>query len=125
MIESAYATLRVARDASPEEVRKAYIHLVRRYPPEHFPEKFASIRQAYLQLTLDDQFVDDVFHRINDGCSPLDVAGWLWGDRKELKSGGDFDLTTLKSLVAGEDMRRELDALLETASAEKLEWKME
>jgi curved DNA-binding protein CbpA len=124
MIESAYATLRLTRDASPEEVRKAYVHLVRRYPPEHFPEKFASIRRAYQQLTLDDDFVEDVFRRIGDESTLLEVAGWLWGDRKELGPDGDFDLTTLTSLLVGEDVKQDLNALLAIAASEPIEWKV-
>ncbi len=45
-----YAVLDVAHTASPEEIKKAYFALVRRYPPEREPEMFKRIRAAYEQL---------------------------------------------------------------------------
>jgi hypothetical protein len=123
VIESAYATLHLTRDASPDEVRKAYVHLARRYPPEHFSEKFASIRWAYQQLTLDDDFINEVFHRIGVRSSPLEVAGWLWGDREELRMKENFDLTVLADLLVNEDLKRRMDELLDTAAAEPIDWK--
>ncbi|MFO7874989.1 MAG: DnaJ domain-containing protein, partial [Desulfovermiculus sp.] len=46
------AVLRVSRDADMETVRKAFVKLSRRYPPEHFPEKFKEIKKAYDRLSL-------------------------------------------------------------------------
>ena len=47
MLETAYKTLRLDRQAGPEEVRAAYVRLDRRYPPEHFPEDLVlSVRRA-------------------------------------------------------------------------------
>ena len=45
-----YETLGLNPDASPEEVKKAYFRLVRKYPPEKAPEQFQKIRQAYEAL---------------------------------------------------------------------------
>ena len=112
MLESAYNKLRVERDASPEEIRKAYVNLVRRYPPEHFPEKFTSIRQAYQKLMLEDEFMEEAFRIANENCSPLELAGFLWGDHSELAPDEDFDLSSLASLITGEDIKRELDSIL-------------
>lgn len=53
MLEQALKLLRLPRDADMETVRKAYIKQTRRYPPEHFPEKFKRIKQAYEQLSLE------------------------------------------------------------------------
>jgi hypothetical protein len=52
MLEKDCAVLRVPRDADMETVRKAFIKLSRRYPPEHFPEKFKEIKKAYDRLSL-------------------------------------------------------------------------
>ncbi len=52
MFEKALKTLRLHRGAEMEEVREAYVRLTRRYPPEHFPEKFKEIKRAYEQLSL-------------------------------------------------------------------------
>jgi hypothetical protein len=124
MIESAYEILHVPRDADPEAVRRAYVRLVRRYPPEHFPEKFASLRRAYQQLTLDDDFIEEILNRVKDDSTPLEMAGFLWGDRKDLKPKKEAPLTELISLLRVKDMKTTLDELLEKASSEKMEWKV-
>jgi hypothetical protein len=124
MIESAYEIMRVPRDAGPEAVRQAYIRLVRRYPPEHFPEKFASIRRAYQQLTISEDFIQEVFNRIKEDSSPLEMAGFVWGDRQDLKPEKDAPLTDLISLLRGNEMRDALDEMLEEAASEKIEWKV-
>lgn len=45
-----YRILKISQKASPEEIKKAYFRLVRKYPPEKEPEKFKTIRQAYEQI---------------------------------------------------------------------------
>jgi curved DNA-binding protein CbpA len=45
-----YETLGLSPGASLEEVRRAYLKLVRRYPPEHNPVRFARIKEAYEQI---------------------------------------------------------------------------
>lgn len=52
MFEKALKTLRLNREAGMEEVRKAYVKMAQRYPPEHFPEKFKEIKKAYEQLSM-------------------------------------------------------------------------
>jgi curved DNA-binding protein CbpA len=37
-------------DSDDEAIRRRYLELVKQYSPEHHPEKFASIRQAYDSL---------------------------------------------------------------------------
>ncbi|MDR2528462.1 MAG: hypothetical protein LBD04_05540 [Synergistaceae bacterium] len=124
MLESAYDTLRVRRDTNPEEARKAYLTLVRRYPPEHFPDKFASIRRAYQYVTLDEEFVEEMFHKIRSDSTPLEMAGYLWGDRKELKPTEEFNALSFASLLVEETMCLELDELLSEA-AESIEYRIE
>ena len=43
----ACATLGVKNDATKEEVRKAYLELVHRHPPDQEPEQFRRIHAAY------------------------------------------------------------------------------
>ncbi len=50
-ITAAMATLDVAIDASPEDVRGAYLNLVRQYPPDRDAEKFRQIHAAYQLLS--------------------------------------------------------------------------
>lgn len=60
MLEKAHALLRVDRNADIDQVRQTYLRLARRYPPEHFPDKFARIKQAYEQLMLDPKFLKEI-----------------------------------------------------------------
>ncbi|MDR2137432.1 MAG: hypothetical protein LBO68_04005 [Synergistaceae bacterium] len=123
MIESAYEILKVGRNATPDEVRQAYVRLVRRYPPERFPEKCALFRKAYQQLTLDEDFLQDLFGKLYEECTPLELVGLLWGDRKELKPNADAQLTDLIPLLAAENKRAALNEILERAASEKIVWK--
>ena len=122
MIEGAYKLLRVAKNASPEDVRNAYVRLVRRYPPEHFPEKFARLREAYQQLNLSDDFLKAVLKRMINCNKLIDMAACLWGDREELIYDKLFDPEELTALLEGEDTRHDLDELLASISDE-IEWK--
>src|SRR5262245_56124429 len=45
-----YEVLGLPGDSDDETIRRRYLELVRQYPPEHAPERFASIRAAYEAL---------------------------------------------------------------------------
>lgn len=45
-----YLTLRIPYPATDEEVRRAYLEMVKRFPPERYPEEFAGISEAYEAL---------------------------------------------------------------------------
>ena len=45
-----YQTLGLAPGCSEDELRKRYLELVRRYPPETHAEKFSRIHEAYEKL---------------------------------------------------------------------------
>jgi hypothetical protein len=117
MFERARKTLKTARDAGPEAVRQAYVRLVRRYPPEHFPEKFIELREAYQQLTLDDAFVEKIAE-IEDSLRPLTLAGLIWGDHEELRPKEEVSLTDLLSGLKMEETLIALDKALEEAAIE-------
>ena len=123
MIESAYKTLKVARNASPEEVRSAYVRLVRRYPPEHFPERFSAIQSAYRLLCLDDESTGGICERLAHCKSVIEAAGVLWGDREELASNGSDDLHDLLGLVATPRRAEKLDNLLASISEFGIRWR--
>ncbi|MDR1657668.1 MAG: DnaJ domain-containing protein [Deltaproteobacteria bacterium] len=53
MLSKAFKTLGLTRKATIDDIRKTYVKLARRYPPEHFTEKFAEIKSAYASLMLD------------------------------------------------------------------------
>ncbi|MEA3411801.1 MAG: DnaJ domain-containing protein [Pseudomonadota bacterium] len=46
-MQDPYLTLGVARDATDEAIRQAYLAAIRRHPPERDPERFQSICDAY------------------------------------------------------------------------------
>ena len=45
-----HGVLGVADDADDETIRRRYLELVREFPPERHPEKFAAVRAAYERL---------------------------------------------------------------------------
>lgn len=45
-----YETLELAREATADEVKRAYFALVRAHPPEREPELFKRVRAAYERL---------------------------------------------------------------------------
>ena len=45
-----YAVLGLPPESDDETIRRRYLELVRQFPPEHQPEKFAAIRAAYENL---------------------------------------------------------------------------
>ena len=122
MIETAYKLLRVAKNASPEDVRNEYVRLVRRYPPEHFPDKFEQIHKAYQQITLSDDFFIVTTKRIVDCEKLIDLAACLWGDRGELIYDKPFAPEELVALLVIEESQRDLDELLSSITDDVI-WK--
>ena len=45
-----WEVLGLAGDCDDETIRRRYLELVRQFPPERHPERFAAIRQAYESL---------------------------------------------------------------------------
>ena len=57
-----YKTLEVSKNASADEIKKAYFKQIKQFPPEREPEKFKTIRSAYEQLKSPDKRAEtDVF----------------------------------------------------------------
>ncbi|MCL2118191.1 MAG: J domain-containing protein [Planctomycetaceae bacterium] len=50
MLTVHYHTLGLSPDCSEADLRKRYLTLVRRYPPETHPDKFSKIHEAYEYL---------------------------------------------------------------------------
>ncbi len=95
-----YEILEVAEDAGDSQIKKAYLGMVRRYPPERFPDDFQRIYRAYeLIKTEDDRLAYRLFH-----CAlptPAEIAAVLLQSvaKKEPQSREEF----LKQL--GADLR--------------------
>jgi curved DNA-binding protein CbpA len=45
-----YEVLGLSTESDDEAIRRRYLELVRQFPPEHHPERFAEIRAAYESL---------------------------------------------------------------------------
>jgi curved DNA-binding protein CbpA len=45
-----YHVLQLPADSDDETIRRRYLELVRQFPPERHPEKFAAVREAYEKL---------------------------------------------------------------------------
>ncbi|MDR1050829.1 MAG: J domain-containing protein [Deltaproteobacteria bacterium] len=76
--ETAFSTLRVDSDASLEEIREAYVKLVRRYPPEQFPEKFLLVKLAYEKLTLHDDLLEDMYQAALQNSTPRKFLAYFF-----------------------------------------------
>ncbi len=50
-IAAIYRVLELDLDATPEQVRAAYLAMVQKFPPDREGERFAEIHQAYQWLT--------------------------------------------------------------------------
>ncbi len=92
-----FEILEVAEDAGDSQVKKAYLGMVRRYPPERFPDDFQRIYRAYeLIKTEDDRFAYRLFH-----CrlpAPSEIAGLL------------LDSVAKKAPLSREEFQKQLDA---------------
>jgi curved DNA-binding protein CbpA len=49
-----YHTLKVPANADSDTIRKAYLEAIRRHPPEHEPERFRLVGQAYSSIKSED-----------------------------------------------------------------------
>jgi curved DNA-binding protein CbpA len=49
-VSDPYHVLDLPADSDDETIRRRYLELVRQFPPEKHPQKFAAIRAAYDQL---------------------------------------------------------------------------
>ena len=50
MMIDPYEVLGLGPEASEDEIRQRYLDLVREFPPEREPKRFADIREAYAQI---------------------------------------------------------------------------
>jgi DnaJ-class molecular chaperone len=50
VVSDPYSVLELPADADDDMIRRRYLELVRRHPPEQNPERFAAIRAAYEAL---------------------------------------------------------------------------
>lgn len=64
--------LGVSRESDDETIRKAYLEKIRRWPPEHYPERFQAISQAYSMIQTGKKRLSfQLFHHGLPGLDPL------------------------------------------------------
>ncbi|GAB6192917.1 J domain-containing protein [Desulfocastanea catecholica] len=75
-MKNPYDILEVAETADDAWIKKAYLAMVRRYPPERCPEDFQRIQRAYEQIkTEEDRLSYRLFHCVVP--EPADIAALL------------------------------------------------
>lgn len=78
MLEKYFRRLHLASDADTATIRAAYVRMVRRYPPEHFPEQFAEIQAAWQALSLTEDFIQQMSEHVLHTESPVELGAVLW-----------------------------------------------
>lgn len=66
--EDPSAVLEVSIDASPEDIRAAYLRKVREFPPERSPDEFEKVRDAYSILRDPGKRIQMMFARVDPGA---------------------------------------------------------
>lgn len=129
MFESDLKMLRLSRDCGPDEVRQAYVRLTRRYPPEHFPERFKKIKQAYERLSLEPSLLESQANSIRDSDSPQEVFDVMLEEalRHALSEKREDDLPhpdvrELEPVLNAEGYRQELKNVLHRISEQGISY---
>lgn len=86
-MENPYTVLGIPKNASPEEVKKAYFSLIRKHSPERDPQGFKRIRLAYDSLRDADKRSQTDLFLFNDSYGEFDVHA-----PEEYKYQKDIDL---------------------------------
>ncbi|GAB6060549.1 hypothetical protein [Desulfonatronum parangueonense] len=97
MLDKCIQTLRVHPEATADEVRQAFIKQARRYPPEHFPARFAEIKHCLELLNLEDSALEGMANTM-DNAELSEVLAMLFPEG--IKHSGAADGTTLELDIA-------------------------
>lgn len=69
-----YLILRVSPRAGDAEIRRAYLHAIRKFPPERAPARFQTISRAYEQIRDEKSRLNYLlFDRTPSGGTPSEV----------------------------------------------------
>ncbi|MDR2169183.1 MAG: J domain-containing protein [Planctomycetaceae bacterium] len=76
MLDVYYHTLGINPGCSEAEIRSRYLELVRKFPPETNPEKFAQIHNAYENLKDPINTMDEILYELqtNDSIDQIIAA---------------------------------------------------
>ncbi len=91
-----YETLGLPRNAGETEIRHRYLELVRQYPPDHAPERFAAVHQAYEALRDPARRLFDQLFTIETKNDSFEV---ITADLRERLRGARVPIQTLLSLA--------------------------
>jgi hypothetical protein len=127
MLEKDCATLRVARDADMDTVRKAFVKLSRRYPPEHFPEKFKEIKKAYDRLSLNSSGINSLVKELASKPTAEDMSKCLLDEAMPTSSKASFvpelDVHSLEPVCDLPARRQRLQKAVQDIRDQGLEYK--
>lgn len=120
MFEKCARTLRVSPEATPEEVRQAFVKLARRYPPEHFPKKFVVFKECADIMNLDEEAIQKWVGK-EMVRSAADVFSMLFSgvDQGALRGGAspdalpELNLAVFFRLLDQEQLRQDIQGCLD------------
>jgi curved DNA-binding protein CbpA len=70
-----YDCLGVSIDTDDESIRAAYLAAVKRWPPEHFPERFTAVNEAYQTIKdADSRLRHLLFDKSTHVSSPMEAV---------------------------------------------------
>jgi DnaJ-class molecular chaperone len=84
-MQSAYEKLGLSSIASEAEIRNRYLQLVREYPPDRAPERFAEIRAAFDELRNPAAQMERRLFRLSTEDSLADLEKELLARLKKVK----------------------------------------
>jgi len=128
MFEKACRTLRIDPDAPPEAVRKAFVKMVRRYPPEHFGRKFAEFQKARDELTLTRERVDALLEQYFEADTVEEFLKLWFGDLLDdvgqtmSAEVEQLDLTYLVALMEKDNHKELLDETVKAIGEKGIEF---
>ncbi|MDR2367625.1 MAG: J domain-containing protein [Deltaproteobacteria bacterium] len=122
MFRSALKILKITDKADKEAIHNAYVRLVRRYPPEHFPEKFKIIQKAYHELTLDGQIVNNIVHQFGKNDNKFEIAAYFCADHLNLSSN-DHKLEGLTSFLFPSQPDSNVKNIIEKLDLSKVQYR--
>ena len=130
MFEKECSILHVPRDADQETVRKAFVKLSRRYPPEHFPEKFKTIKNAYERLSLNYSSIKTLVQELSSHHTPKRMIPCLFEQALQIEATfprlevPEMDVMSLEPIFAASDHQRTLQAVLKDIQDQGVEYEV-
>jgi hypothetical protein len=88
MFRSAFKQFKLKPGDNKDAIYNAYVRLVRRYPPEHFPEQFKKVQHAYNELTVSDQIIEKALQAFLRADNPFLMTALFCSDHLTINSTG-------------------------------------